>query len=318
MRAVAIDRFGPPEVLHVVDAPLTPIGPADARVRVLAAGVNPLDYKMRDGSSGLVNDYGPDDFPLILGRECCGVVEAVGEEVEHLQVGQRAFGMLPLRHRGGCYAEFANLPADCLVPAPDGVPDTTLGGAALVALTAWAAVVDHGQVGPGRTVLVHGAGGGVGQIVVQLCRELGATVYATASARNRERVEALGATHIDYVRQDFTKVAPRPDVIIDGVYFGTYQRDIDHLAPGGKLVLLPTLADLAPAQERGIDVSVPSVAPNAERLTAIAERLADGRLDVEVSTVLPLEEAAQAHRILQGGHARGKVVLQVAGGDEPR
>ena len=105
---------------------------------------------------------------------------------------------------------------------------------------------------------------------------------------------------------------PRPDVIIDGVYFGTYQKNMDLLVPGGKLVILPTLADLGPARERGIDVGVPMVAPDGERLTAIAQRLGDGRLDVEVSTVLPLAEAAQAHRILEGGHTRGKVVLDVA------
>ncbi|MCB1252585.1 MAG: NADP-dependent oxidoreductase [Austwickia sp.] len=312
MRAVAIDRFGPPDVMKLVEVPLTPIGPADARVRVHAAGVNPLDYKIRDGSSGLVKDFGPAAFPIVLGRECCGTVEAVGEDVDHIGVGQRVFGMAPLKHRGGCYAEFVNLPADCLVPAPEGVGDVTLAGTALVALTAWAAVHDLGQVQPGQTVLVHGGGGGVGQVVLQLCREIGAAVYATASARNRERIEALGATHVDYVRADFSTVVPRPDVIIDGVYFGTYQKNMDLLVPGGKLVILPTLADLGPARERGIDVGVPMVAPDGERLTAIAQRLGDGRLDVEVSTVLPLAEAAQAHRILEGGHTRGKVVLDVA------
>lgn len=316
MRAVAIDRFGPPEVLHTVEMSQGPLGPSDVRVRVAAAGVNPLDYKMRDGSSGVVKDYGPADFPVILGRECCGVVEDIGESVgaqrERLQVGRRVFGMLPLKHRGGCYAEFADLPASCLVPAPDGVPDAVLGGTALVALTAWAAVHDLAQVQPGQTVLVHGGGGGVGQVVVQLCREIGATVYATASARNRDRIQSLGATHVDYTREDFTAVVPRPDVIIDGVYFGTYEKNMDHLRPGGKLVILPTLADLGPARERGIDVSVPSVAPDADRLTAIAERLADGRLDIEVPTVLPLAQAAEAHRLLETGHVRGKIVLAVA------
>lgn len=313
MRAVAIDRFGPPDVLRSVELPLQPIGPTDARVRVSTAGVNPLDYKMRDGSSGLVKGYAAGDFPLILGRECCGIVEAVGEDVEHIGVGQRVFGMIPLKQHDGCYAEFVNVPADCLALAPEGIDDVTLGGTALAGLTAWIAVHDLGQVSPGQTVLVHGGGGGVGQIVVQLAREAGAKVYATASAKNKDRVEALGATHIDYVRADFTKDAPRPDVIIDGVYFGTYQKSMDRLFPGGKLVILPTLADLGPAHERGIDVAIPAVAPDRERLAALAERLADGRLDVEISLVLPLGEAAQAHRLLQGGHARGKIVLDVAG-----
>lgn len=312
MRAIAIDAFGSPDVLHLADLPVPQVGPADARVRVHTAGVNPIDYKMRDGSSGLVKGYGPQDFPVVLGRECCGTVEEVGADVEHLAVGQRVFGMAPLTHKGGCYAEYTALPADSLVAAPDAVPDTVLGGAALASLTAWTAVHDLGEVHEGQTVLVHGGGGGVGQIIVQLCLEAGATVYATASARNRERLQALGATHVDYASEDFTAVVPTPDVIIDGVYFDVYEKNMDLLAPGGKLVILPSLADLGPAKERGIDVAVPSIRPDRDRLTAIAERLADGRLSIEVSEVLPLEEAAQAHRTLEEGHARGKIVLQVA------
>ncbi|WP_116116100.1 NADP-dependent oxidoreductase [Austwickia chelonae] len=310
MRAVAIDRFGSPEEMHVVDLPVAEPGPGEVRVRVTAAGVNPLDYKIRDGSSGLVKDFGPDDFPLVLGRECCGVVEAAGEG-SGLAVGTRVFGMAPLRHRGGCYAEQVVLPADCLSPAPEGAEDHRLAGTALAGLTAWTAVHDLAKVSAGETVLVHGGAGGVGQFVVQLAVEAGATVYATASAGKRELVESMGAVHVDYTREDFTTATPRPEVIVDGVYFGTYGPSMDHLKDGGRLVILPSLADLGPARERGIEVSVPLIAPDPSRLAALAERVADGRLTVEVGQVLPLSEAAHAHRLVEGGHARGKVVLEV-------
>lgn len=312
MRAVAIDRFGGPEVLHLIDAPLPEPGPGDVRVRVAAAGVNPLDYKIRDGSSGLVKNLGPGDFPLVLGRECAGVVDEIGPGVEDLAIGQRVFGMAPLTHPGGCYAEDVVLPADCLAPSPEGVDDVVLAGTALAGLTAWVAVHDLAAVSEGETVLVHGGAGGVGQIIVQLAVAAGATVFATASAGNKGRVEAMGATHVDYRAQDFSTATPHPDVIIDGVYFGTYGPSMDHLKEGGRLVILPSLADLAPAKERGIDVSVPTIAPDRGRLEALAGMLADGRLSVEVGRTLPLQDAAEAHRIVEGGHARGKLVLEVA------
>ncbi|GAB77038.1 putative oxidoreductase [Austwickia chelonae NBRC 105200] len=313
MRAVAIDRFGSPEEMHIVDLPVADPGPGEVRVRVTAAGVNPLDYKIRDGSSGLVKDFGPDDFPLVLGRECCGVVDAAGPDSD-LAVGTRVFGMAPLRHRAGCYADYVVLPADCLAPAPEGVDDHLLAGTALAGLTAWTAVHDLAKITAGDTVLVHGGAGGVGQFVVQLAVEAGATVYATASAGKSDLIESWGAVHVDYTGADFTTATPHPDVIVDGVYFGTYGPSMDHLKEGGRLVILPSLADLDPARRRGIDVSVPAIVPDRSRLVALAERVADGRLTVEVGHALPLAEAAEAHRIVEDGHARGKVVLSVTTG----
>ena len=312
MRAVQIDRFGGPGELHLVDdapAPLPASG--EVVVRVIAAGVNPLDHKIRDGSSGLAKKLTDRDFPLVLGRECSGDVESIGEDVTDLQAGQRVFGMAPLSHRGGCYAEFVALPSSCLAPAPAEVDPVTLGGTALAGITAWTAVHDLAKVTSDDVVLVHGGAGGVGQLVVQLALAAGARVYATASGRNRERVESLGATHVDYTAQDFTKVTPRPSVIVDGVYFSTYEPSMDHLAPGGRLVILPTLADLEPARARGIDVSIPTINPDRARLSALADQLAAGRLTVDIARVFALANAADAHRLLEGGHAPGKLVLDV-------
>lgn len=314
MRAAIIDRFGGPEEFHLVDDLPTPTpGPGEVLVRVLAAGVNPVDYKIRDGSSGVAKKLGPEDFPLVLGRECCGEVAELGEGVTDLKVGQRVYGMPSMTHKAGCYAEFVALPAEGLAPAPEKADTIALAGTALAGITAWTAVHDLAKVTADDVVLVHGGGGGVGQFVVQLAVSTGATVYATASAKHRERIERWGATPIDYATQDFTQVSPHPTVIIDGVYFGTYEPSLDHLAPGGRMVLLPTLADLEPARARGIEVSVPAITPERGRLEALAERVADGRLEVEVSQVLPLAEVARAHEIVETGHAQGKIVLDVAG-----
>lgn len=312
MRAVEIDRFGGVEELHIVEDRQQP-SPAEGEVlvEVTGAGVNPIDYKIRDGSSGVAKKLTEADFPLVLGREGAGVVAELGPGVTDLEVGQRVFGMAPMGHPGGWYAQYVVQPASALAPSPEGVADEILAGSALAGITAWTAVHDLGQVRADDIVLVHGAGGGVGQFVVQLCLAAGAGVYAVASPRHRERLESYGAHYVDYTSEDFTQVTPSPTLIVDGVYFGTYEPSMDHLAPGGRIVMLPTLADLTPAKERGIEISVPAIAPDRERLCALAQQIADGALHVLISEVVPLAQVARAHEIVETGHTQGKVVLDV-------
>lgn len=311
MRRAQIDRFGGPEELYVTDAPDPEPGPGQVVVRVEVAGVNPIDHKIRDGSSGKAKSIRPEDFPLVLGRECCGVVEAVGEGAD-LEVGTRVVGMVPMDDpQGRCYAEKVALPAAVLVPAPDGVDPLVLGGAALASYTAWQAVHDLGRVAAGENVLVHGAGGGVGQLMVQLCVRAGAQVWGTASGGKADRVRALGATPVDYTSEDFREVVPRPDLVLDGVYFDTFEKSLDHLAPGGRVVVLPTLADLGPARERGVEASIPSISPDREVLGEVLAALSDGSLSIEVGEVFDLDRVGDAHRLLEAGHARGKVVLDL-------
>ncbi len=319
MIAAQIDRFGGTDELHLVDDAPTPTpAPGEVLVRIAGAGVNPIDYKIRDGSSGVAQRLTAADFPLILGREGSGVVEALGEGVTDLAVGDTVYGMVPMSHAGGCYAQFAAMPTAALAPLPADADLAAFAGAALAGITAWTAVHDLAHVTADDIVLVHGGGGGVGQFVVQLALAAGAQVYATASAAHHDRITGWGATHIDYATQDFTAVTPRPTVIVDGVYYGTYEPSLDHLAPGGRLVLLPTLADLGPARERGIDVSVPAIAPDRERLAALARLILDGSVQVEVSQIVPLAQVARAHELVETGHARGKVVLDVALADVGR
>lgn len=311
MRAALIDRFGGPEELYVGEAPMPEPAADEVVVKVLAAGTNPLDYKIRDGSSGWAKKLGPDDFPLILGREACGVVDSLGDGVEGFAVGQTVFGMPVLTHRAGCYAEYVALPTDCLAPVPDGADPIVFGGTALVLSTALTAAVDQGRVQAGEKVLVHGGTGGVGQLVVQLCLRAGAEVWATASTRNQDRLVELGAHPIDYRTQDFTQVSPKMDLIVDGAYFDTFEPSLDHLVDGGRIVVLPSLADLTPAKERGIEAHIPMFGPMPDRLAELAPDVASGALSIEVSQVLPLAQVAEAHRQLETGHSRGKIILDL-------
>lgn len=311
MRQIQIDRFGGPEELYVADAADPEPGPGQVLVRVKVAGVNPLDYKIRDGSSGIAKKITPEMFPVVLGRECCGVIEKAGDGAD-LEVGQRVFGMVDLANAaGGCYAEKVVLDAAAVTRAPEETDSTVLGGAALASLTAWAAVHELGRVQAGEKVLVHGAGGGVGQLMVQLVVLSGAEVWGTASAGKAERIRELGATPVDYRNQDFRSAVPSPDLVLDGVYFDTFEASLDHLAEGGRIVVLPSLADLTPAKERGIEAHIPSIAPDREVLDRIASLLADGSLSIEVSETFGMDQAAEAHRLLEEGHARGKVVLDL-------
>lgn len=311
MRAALIDRFGGPEELYVGEAPMPEPAAGEVVLKVLAAGTNPLDYKIRDGSSGIAKKLTPDHFPLILGREACGVVEALGPGVTGFEIGQTVFGMPALTHPAGCYAEFVAMPIDCLAPVPADADPIVFGGTALVLSTALTAAVDQGRVAEGENVLIHGGTGGVGQLAVQLCRRAGAQVWATASTRNQDRLLELGANPIDYSTQDFTQVSPRMDLIIDGAYFDTFQPSLDHLVEGGRIVVLPSLADLTPAKERGIEAHIPVFGPMPERLGELAPDVASGALSIEVADVLPLDGVADAHRQLETGHSRGKIILDL-------
>jgi NADPH2:quinone reductase len=333
MRAVQFDRFGGPEVLHTVtDAPEPVPGPDEVLVRVLYAGLNPLDHKIRDGSSGRARGL---VLPAGTGRELVGDVVGHGpasdparaiDPASAFPVGTRVFGMRGTGPEGddsrGTCAELVAIPSSQLAPVPDGTPDDDLprfAGLALVGLTALSAVLDCAHVREGDTVLVHGGTGGVGQMLLPLAREEGAAqVWATGRAANADRIRELGAQPIAYDHgpdwQDRVLAATDgrgPDVIIDTHYFGTFLPGLDVLAVGGRMVVLPSLADLTPAHDRGIDASIPSPSVSRERLERLAAGLTDGRYPLEVSEVLPVERIADAHRMLEQGHTRGKLVLDL-------
>ncbi len=320
MRAIVIDSFGPPSVLQLQRAAVPRPVQGEVLVEVLYAGLNPLDYKMRDGSSGRARGL---RLPAILGREFVGrVIHAgPGTDLGDLRSGQLVFGMRGLHDVRGCYAQQLVVDLDVVAPVPDGVTDEQLpafGGLALVGLTAIAAVEECARIQPGDRVLVHGGSGGVGQLVVAMAKAAGASeVWATGRAANAERLIALGAVPIPYDEVDWQEVIRRDtegagvDVIIDTHYFKTFIPSLDHLADGGRLVVLPSLADLTPALDRGIDVSIPSISPTREKLERLAAGYLRGALSLEVSEVLPMADVVRGHEQLEAGHTRGKLVLDL-------
>lgn len=315
--AMVIDEFGGPEKFKRVAIDLDSDdyrpGEGEVLVKTAAIGANPLDYKMRDGSSGLSKKLA---LPAILGREIAGEVIAVGEGVDNLAVGDRVFGMRAMDDYRGAYATHSVFPAEGVVTTPAGLDDVTAAGLALVGITATVAVVQQAKVQSGETILIHGAGGGVGQVMTQLAVAQGARVLASASSHHHDKLVAFGAEHIDYTRENVFEAARRKcpdgvDVVLDGVYFDTFVPSLDILAPHGRIVVLPSLADVTPAKARGLEAHIPSISNDTRIYAEMASRIASGELKLPIGQVFDLSEVADVHRTLEAGHADGKIVMTV-------
>jgi len=331
MKAVLMTRAGDPDVLELRDIATPTVGEHEVLVRLRAAGINPLDTKVRK-----LHMYYPDHLPAVLGCDGAGVVDGIGSKVSRFRVGDDVYffnngiGSAP-----GSYAEYTVVHEDYAARKPASLSMIEAAALPLVLITAWEALIDRVAVKPGETVLIHAGAGGVGHIAVQLARNAGARVAATVSGPEKARyVETLGAEKtIDYKQQDFVRQTLEwtgnrgADVVFDTLGGPTFCGSFDAVRLYGRLAtLLSTVCELPQinrARLRNITVgyvqmTMPLYFGNHEfrcAQTRILERgakLADeGKLSVNVSAVLPLAEAAAAHRIVEDGHTFGKVVLRI-------
>lgn len=302
MRAIRFDGYGGPEVLHLAEAEPPALGPGKVRVRVRAAGVNPFDGKVRSGAMQAMIKR---KLPSIPGFEIAGVVAAVGEDVTGFAPGDAVLG----RSTTGAYAEYAL--AGEIVAKPEGLA-WEAAAALPVAVGTAQRILQELEVGPGETLLVHGGAGAVGTMAVQLAVARGAKVVATASAGNQDYLASLGATPTTYgdgLVERVRALAPAGvDAVFDVAGKGALPASIELRGGTDRIV---TIAD-PDAQKFGVPfVSVTPGATSAAELAEAAEQAAAGKLVVTLGAVLPLEDAAEAHRIVDGGHVRGKVVLTV-------
>lgn len=308
MRAIGQDTFGGPEVLRVIEVDKPTPGPGEVLIRVHAAGVNPTDSWHR-GSGGLFGAI------IRLGWDVSGVVEEVGLGVTLFAPGDEVFGMPRLPHAAGTYAEYVTAPARHLARKPANLTHTEAGALALVALTAWQALVDTADVRPGQRVLIHAGAGGVGHVAVQIAKARGAYVIATARADNHAFVRDLGADEvIDYTTTDFVDAARDVDVVVDTVGGEYGPRSLRVLRPGGIVVSLASPAEAAlveQARPLGVRAGFMIVEPDGASLRAIADLVEAGALRPHVETVLPLELVSKAHEISDNQRTRGKIVLAV-------
>lgn len=317
MRAVAIDAIGDESVLVERSLPLPARLGAETLVRVVAAGVNPIDAKIRSGAAAAIARELR--FPAVLGGDFSGVVAVSPYETAAFQPGDEVYGMLQVpRHQGG-YAEYVAAPAHVLARKPRNLSHVEAAAVPLAALTAWGMVVETARVHEGQRVLVHAGAGGVGHFAVQLAAYFGAQVTATGSARNLDWLAELGASRVvDYTATRFEHEVAEQDVVIDligNVHDATGSRSLEVLRPGGLLVNAPSGSWPEMATEAvaaGVRATRFQVAPDAATLAVITRLLESGDLRVYVDEVFDLPDAAEAHRRLAAGHTRGKLVLTVA------
>jgi len=310
MKAVEISQYGPPSIVRLseVDSPEPGIG--QLRVRVRAAGVGPWDALVREGQSGVAQT-----LPLTLGSDIAGTVDALGAGVSGFRVGDEVYGLTNEHFTGG-YAEYALASERSMARKPKSLTFIQAASAPVVAVTAWQMLFDYAHATTGQKVLIHGAAGNVGAYAVQMARNAGLQVFATASTENLTYVRDLGAaTVIDYRENRFEDSVRGVDIVLDTVGGDTRTRSIDVLRPGGTVVSVvssPMPNDFG--VERGVKVIFFIVNVTTERLNMVAELFDTNKIVPHVGTVLPLRDAQLAHQMLAGGpHARGKIVLNIAG-----
>jgi len=308
MKAVRIHRYGGPEVLQYEEAPRPIAAAGELLIQVHAAGVNPVDWKIREGHLKALLRY---RLPLILGWDVAGVVEEVGAGVTSFTPGDAVYSR-PDVNRDGAYADYIAVKASEVARKPASVDFLQAAAVPLAGLTAWQSLFDVAHLDAGQTVLIHAAAGGVGHFAVQLAKWKGARVIGTASGRNAEFVRSLGVDEIiDYTTTKFEDAVRKVDVVFDTVGGDVLRRSFAVLKRGGVLVSILEPFSRLKAALRGIRAHFVFVQPNAAQLDELARLIDAGVIKPHVEQVVPLAEARKAHELIQRGHTRGKLVLQV-------
>jgi NADPH:quinone reductase len=313
MRAIAIDHFGGPETLKLID--VSPPAPkaGEVQIRVVASGINPVDWKIREG---YLQKAFPHHFPLILGWEAAGVVEATGEGASQFHRGDAVYAYTRLPEvQWGTYAEYVTVPETFIAKKPSSLLFHEAAGIPLAGMTAYQGIFGKPGVGEGTTVLVHAASGGVGHLAVQILKSVGAVVIGTAGKSNQAFLQELGVDHaIDYTAGDFRdavrRVAPDGvDLALDFVGGETLTKSLDIVKRGGRLLSIAGQPDAAEAEKRGIVPHYHFVKPSGEDLAKLGALADEGKLRPHISSIFSLNDAAKALRQNQEGRTRGKSVL---------
>ena len=305
-RSVYYEQFGGPEVLQVGEVEVAPLGPDSVKVKVSGVGINPVDYKVSRGYlQGLIES----DFPVVIGWDVAGTVVEVGASITEFSPGDRVFGYARLDTVShGTAAEIVVLPVRVLAHAPSSIDLECAAAVPLTGLTALQ-LLRRLEIQPGETVLVHGAAGGVGQFAVQLARLAGATVIGTASAKNHDHLRSLGIEPVGYGSEfeaSVRELAPDGvDVVVDLVGAGSLDRSDAIAIPDARV---GSIADGDGAKARG--GAYVFVRPSAPDLEHLARLIDDEELSIDIAQTFTFHDAAEAYRLLEEGHVRGKIVLK--------
>jgi NADPH:quinone reductase-like Zn-dependent oxidoreductase len=319
MRALRFQHYGPSDVLRVEEVSEPLPRPGQAKVRVHAVGLNPLDWKVRSGHLRLIPVFrGP---PRGLGCDFAGEVVGIGGGATERHVGERVFGSLLPFARDGALAEFIVVAYDRALPIPDGIDDTAAAALPISGGTALQALVDEAGVVAGQRVLINGAAGGVGHFAVQIAKHLGTHIVAVCSAGNAEFVRGLGADEvIDYARDDFTRRDDRFDVVLDAAAassfeatkrvltdFGCYLNTSATAAAAATTAVSAVIARLT-SRQRAIPIALRNRPQMWHRLAQLVQ---SGVMRAHIERTITLDEVAAAQRDMETGHGRGKIVVRM-------
>lgn len=332
MIAAFIDGYGQDRVLRVGDFPAPMLGPSDILVRVHAASVNPVDFKLRDGKFRLLRRY---RFPLILGHDCAGEVVQIGEKVTRFKVGDRIFSR-PRNGRIGTFAEFIAIDQSEAAFMPPNLNYHEAASLPLVGLTSWQALVDTAKLKPRQRILIHAGSGGIGTFAIQLAKHIGAEVWTTTSGKNLEFVKGLGADHaINYQNEDFEKRVNNVDVVFDTLGGTSLDKSFSITRPNGWVVSIAGSPDFRTAKEMDLDIMRSLLLrvvglrvnlkarstgvnyrfifmkPLSEELAQIATLVANGVIKPVVDRIVPISECQSAIEYSASGRARGKIIIRV-------
>jgi NADPH:quinone reductase-like Zn-dependent oxidoreductase len=333
MKVIQQHEFGGPEVLRYEDAPIPQLKQGEVLVRTHAIGLNPPDWYLRDGYKMLPPEWQPKvEFPVILGTDISGVIEAVADDVKGFSVGDQVYSMVRfprgLSGDSKAYAEYVNVSASELAIKPAGINHAQAAAVPMSLLTAWQFMIElgHNEQNPlqpnkhepvaleGKTVLVNGAAGGVGHFAVQIAKWKGAKVIAVASGKQESFLRDLGTDEfIDYTKTNAHEVTSGIDLVIDAVGGSTTGRFLRTLKPGGALFpIFPLGFDgTDEAKKLGVKVSATQVRSNGAQLAEVARLLNDGTIRIAIDSVFSLADARKAHERAALGHIQGKIVLKI-------
>lgn len=332
MKAFVVDRYGRKNGVRAGDMPVPELREDDVLIQIHAAGVNPLDSKIRDGEFKLLLPY---RLPLILGHDLAGVVVRVGPRVRRFKPGDEVYAR-PHKDRIGTFAEFIAVKEDGVALKPTSLSMEEAASIPLVGLTAWQALIEKGQLAKGQKVLIHAGSGGVGTFAIQLAKHVGATVATTASAANTEWLKQLGADIvIDYKKDDFATILKDYDVVLDTQGGNTLEKSLRVLKPGGRLIGIAGPPDPDFAKEIGaslflktamrflsyrirkaakrhhVSYSFLFMRANGDQLGQIAALVDAGAIKPVIDRVFPFESTNEALAYVERGRVKGKVVVKV-------
>ncbi|MGV1904931.1 NADP-dependent oxidoreductase [Agrobacterium cavarae] len=303
MKTVLIREYGSNDVVEVTDVLRPEPAAGEVLVKVHAAGVNPIDWKIRGGAGERMGMT----LPIRLGSEVVGTIETCGAGVSQFQKGDAVFGMVP----SGAFSQYAVIKADHLVLTPKNLSFVEAAAIPLAGTTAWQALFDEAKLSAGQRLLITNSSGGVGSLAIQFAKARGAQVTAVASGRNEKFVRDLGADHfIDYTRQDLEDIATNMDVVLDTMGGEVYHRALRTLKKGGKMITVVAFPQ-DEAERYGVSAKRSFTVPNAESLSEINRLVEAGKLTPYVDTVLPFADVRDALAISEAGRTRGKIVLTV-------